>query len=100
MTLSGHLKTICSLKPFLPQNTLITEVHDFVTFHTDYSNSLLFGIADYNTNLLERIQNGAARAVTEDRNCGHVKIILHKWHRLSVKEHDYFKILLILYKYI
>ena len=35
-----HLKNICSVKPFLSQNTLITVVHAIVTSRIDYCNSV------------------------------------------------------------
>ena len=55
-----------NLGPFLSQDALITVVHVFVTPRIDHCNSLLYGIADYYINYLQRIQNGAARMVTNN----------------------------------
>ena len=61
-------------------------VRAFVTCRIDYCNSLLYGIADYNINRLQRIQSGAARLVTNNEKYSHVKIILHKLHCLPLKQ--------------
>ena len=63
-----HLKNFRSLKPFLSKDALIIVVHVFVTSCIDYFNSLLYVIADYNISRLQRIQNGAARMVTNMEN--------------------------------
>ena len=39
-----HLKNICSLKPLLSREALVTVVHAFVTSHIDYCNSVLWHI--------------------------------------------------------
>ena len=93
-----HLKNIRSLKPFLSQDALITVVHAFVTSRIDYCNSLLYGIAGYNINRLQRIQNGAARLVRNNGKYSHVKIIPQKLHWLPVKQRIHFKILITTYR--
>ena len=89
---------ITILRTFVVLIALITLVHAFVTYCTDYFNSLLYDIADYNINRLQRIQNGAARMVTNNGKYSHVKIILHKLHWLPVKRCVDFKILITTYK--
>jgi len=69
-----HLKNIHCLKAFLTQEALVTVVHAFVTSRIDYCNSLLYGISDYNINRLQRIQNSAARLVTNTRKYDSVSI--------------------------
>jgi len=59
-----HCKNSQCLKAFLIQEALVNIVHTFVTSRKDYCNSLLYGISDYNINRLQRIQNSAARIVT------------------------------------
>ena len=59
-----HLKNIHCLNAFLTQETLVTVVHAFVTSRIDYCIFLLYCISDYNINRLQRIQNSAARIVT------------------------------------
>jgi glycogen synthase len=60
------------LKAFLTQKTLVTVVHAFVTSRIDYCNSLLYGISDYNTNRLQRIQNSTAPIVTNTKTYDHI----------------------------
>ena len=93
-----HLKNIHCLKAFLTQESLLTVVHAFVTSRIDYCNSLLYGISDYNINRLQRIQNSAARIVTNTRKYDHITPILQKLHWLPVRQRIHFKILLITYK--
>jgi len=73
-----HLKNIHCLKAFLPQESLVTVVHAFVTSRIDYSNSLLYGISDYKINRLQRNYNSTARIVTNTRKYNHIALILQK----------------------
>ena len=93
-----HLKNIRSLKPFLSEEALVTVVHAFVTSRIDYCNSLLYGISEHNIDRLQRIQNSAARMVTNTRKYSHVKPVLQKLHWLPVKQRIHFKILVTTYK--
>jgi len=95
---SYHFKNIHCLKAFLKQEALITVVHAFVTSCIDYCNSLLHGISDYNINRLQRIQNSAARIITNTRKYDHITPILQNLHWLPVRQRIHFKILLITYK--
>jgi len=93
-----NLKYIYCLKAFLTQESLVTVVHAFVTSRIDYCNSLLYGISDYNIDRLQRIQNSAARIVTNTRNYDHITPILQNLHWLPVRQCIHFTILLITYK--
>ena len=95
-----HLKNIRSLKPFLDTGALITVVHAFVTSRIDYCNSLLYGISNYNINRLQKIQNCAARIVTNTGKYDHITPFLKKLHWLPVRFRISYKILLITYKII
>ncbi|KAK2170581.1 hypothetical protein LSH36_2g17002, partial [Paralvinella palmiformis] len=75
-------------------DALVTVVHAFVTSRIDYCNSLLYGISDYNINRLQRIQNSAARIVTNTRKYDHITLILQKLHWLPVGHRIHFKMLL------
>jgi len=88
-----HLKNIHCLKAFMTQDALVTVVHAFVTSLIDYCNSLLFGISDYNINHLQRIQNSAARTVTNTPKYNHITPILQTLHRLPVRQRIHFKII-------
>ena len=87
-----HLKNIHCLKAFLTQEALVTVIHAFVTSRIDYCNSLLYGISDYDINGLQRIQNSAARIVTNTRKCHLITPILQTLHWLPVRQRIHFKI--------
>ena len=93
-----HLKNIHCLKTLSTPEALVTVVHAFVTSRIDYCNSLLYGISDYNINRLQRIQNSAARTITNTRKYDHITPILQKLHWLPVRQRIHFKILLITYE--
>ena len=86
------------LKAFLTQESLATVAHAFVTSRIDYCNSLLYDISHYNINRLQRIQNSTACVVTITQKYAHITLMLQKLHWLPVRQHIYFKILLITYK--
>ena len=92
-----HLKNIHLLKAFLTQESLVTVVHAFVTSRIDYCNSLSYGISDYNINRIQRIQNMAARIVTNTRKYHHITTILQNPHCQPASERIHFKIVLITY---
>ena len=59
---------------------------------------MLYGISDYNINRLQRIQNSAARIMTNTQIYDHIVPILQNLLRLPLRQRIYFKILLIIYK--
>jgi hypothetical protein len=59
-----QLLTSPVIKAFLIQTSLVAVVHHFVTTRINYCIFLLYGISDYNSNLIQRIQNGAALVAT------------------------------------
>jgi len=80
-----HLMNTHCLKTLLTQETLVTIVHAFVTYSIYYCNSLVYGISDYTINRLQRIQNSAARILTNTRKYDHITPILQKLLWLPVK---------------
>jgi len=78
-----HLKNIHCLKAFITQEALVTVVHAFVASRIDYYNCLLYGISDYNINQLQRIQNNAARIVTNTGKYNHITSIIQNLHWLD-----------------
>jgi len=93
-----HLKNIRSLNPFLQPEALVTVTHAFITSRIDYCNSLLYGISQYNINRLQRIQNCAARIITNTKKYDHITPVLQKLHWLPVTQRINFKLLLLIYK--
>ena len=57
------LYKIRQIRKFLSPESTKTLVHAFVTSHLDYCNSLLFGVPKYQTELLQKVLNAAARLI-------------------------------------
>ena len=93
-----HLRNIRSLKPHLTPEALITVTHAFISSRIDYCNSLLYGIADQYLQKLQRIQNCAARIITNTPKYDHITPVLKSLHWLPVKHRVTYKILLLVYK--
>jgi len=68
-------------------------VHAFISTRLDYYNSLLYGISN---NLYRRVQNAAARLITNTRRCEH--ITSQQLHWLPVRQRVQFKIAVLVYK--
>jgi hypothetical protein len=109
MNMEGQIKSICqacylqlrnirSIQTFLSKEALSCLVHAFISSRLDYCNSLLFGAPDHLINKLQRIQNMAARIVTNTSKYDHITPILHSLHWLPVKYRIQYKILLLVYR--
>ncbi len=93
-----HLRNIRALKSYLTPAPLITVTHAFITSRIDYCNSLLYGIPELSIQKLQRIQNSAAKVITNTQKYNHITPVLKHLHWLPVKQRIVFKILLIAYK--
>lgn len=93
-----HLRNISRICPFLSWRTTEQLVHAFVSSRLDMGNALLFGISQTQLSRLQRIQNSAARLVTQTRRCDHITPVLRELHWLPVKWRIEFKILLQVYR--
>ncbi|XP_070840477.1 uncharacterized protein, partial [Chaetodon trifascialis] len=93
-----HLRNIAKIRHILSQNDAEKLVHAFVTSRLDYCNSLLSGCPNSLLNILQLLQNAAARVLTKTRKRDHISPILATLHWLPVKFRMEFKILLLTYK--
>ena len=97
-TAYSHLRNIRSLKPYLTHKALLTVTHAFITSRINYCNSLLYCVSDYNIRRLQKIQNCAARIITNTKRYDNITQVLRKLHWSPVRYRIQYKILLIIYK--
>ena len=64
----------------------------------DYCNSLLYGLPTINLNKLQRVQNAAARLISNTSRFDHITPTLINLHWLGVKSRIDFELLLIVFK--
>ena len=69
-------------------------VHAFIIGRIDYCNSLLFGVPSVHLLKLQRLQNAAARLISNVPRYSHITPVLCSLHWLPVKFRIDFKILL------
>ena len=93
-----HLRNIVKVREYLTVESTKALVHAFVTCPLDNCNSLLTGLPKYLITKLQRIQNCAARLVTQQPRAAHVSPILKALHWLPVDQRVVFKILLLTHK--
>ena len=68
-----HLRNLDTIRRFLSHNHCETLIHAFVTSRIDYCNSLLSGLPQQ---LLQHVQNAAARLLTYTKKHDHISPIL------------------------
>ena len=92
------LSNISKIRKYLNQNQAEKLVHAFVTSRIDHCNSLLYGIAQYDIDKLQRVLNAAARIVKRPKPDESTQDVLRSLHWLPVTNRIIYKILLITFK--
>ena len=92
-----HIFNIGKIRRYLTQEAAEQIVHAFITSKLDYCNSLLCGLPAASTKKLQRLQNIAARIVTQSR-AEHITPVLHSLHWLPVCQRIQYKVLLLVFK--
>ena len=109
MTLLPHINNTCKtafyyilnirrIRKYLSVKTARTFGHAVVIGRLDYCNSLLYGLPMKSISKLQRVQNTAARLITNTPRYDHVTPVLRSLHWLAVKERVTFKILTLSFK--
>ena len=93
-----HLHNIKRISKFLSHDSLSVLIHAFVTSRLDYCNSLLYGLPMTQITRLQRVQNAAARLISNTYRFDHITPILHQLHWLPVLYRINFKIILLTFK--
>ena len=95
-----HLCNIRRIQKYLSQESARTQVHAFIIGRIDYCNGLLFALPSFHLLKLQRLQNAAARLITNVPRYSHITPVLRSLHWLPVKFRIDFKILLLTFKVI
>ncbi|XP_070194477.1 uncharacterized protein [Littorina saxatilis] len=67
-----ELRRIGSIRHYLSEEAALTLVSAFILFRLDYWNALLYGCPQYLLNMLQKLQNNAARLVLRVRKSEHI----------------------------
>ena len=109
LRMDTHVRTVCKkafyqlhlirkVRRFISEDTARTFVQANVTSLMDYCNGLLVGLPASLLNLLQRVQNSAARVVKQLPRACHITPVLKDLHWLPVKYRVDYKILLLTFK--
>ena len=95
---SYYIRQLWQVRDSLTRPACETLVHAFITSRLDYCNAVLAGASKTVLNVLQLIQNAAARVITRGRRWQHITPILLDLHWLRVQERVTFKLALLVYK--
>ena len=109
MSLSHHINNTCklafysihnirSIRKYLSVEASRTLVHSVVMGRLDYCNSLLYGLPAKSLSKLQRVQNAAARLITNTPKYNHVTPVLRTLHWLPIKQRVIYKIVIMSFK--
>ena len=98
LMLNFHLKSVGSIRQYINTDACKILTHALVTSRLDYSNSLLFGLTHCVISCLQRVQNTAARIVTQTRKRDHITPVLRLLHWLPLQYRLRFKVCLHVYR--
>lgn len=86
------------IRKYLTLEATKTLIQALVIGRLDYCNGLLYGLPQVQINKLQRVQNTAARLVSNTSRFSHISPVLYQLHWLPVKYRIMFKIILITFK--
>ncbi len=93
-----HLRALSHIRRYLDEATANTIATSIISSRLDYCNSLFTGLSDYNFLRLQRIQNRAARIVTNSRGPVSCSALLKQLHWLPVPNRVDYKVALLTFK--
>ena len=94
------LRVLREAKPFIPHNTFITLVVQFVLSKLDYCNSLLTDVSGRTLHRYQNVLNAAARLISGSMTSEHITPVLKSLHWLKIPYRISYKISSIIYKVI
>ena len=104
--MNGHIGKICGkafrglynikqIRKFLTVQSTETLVNAFISSHFDHYNAFLFGLPKYQLDLLQNVQNAAARVIFQILKFDHITPALIDLHWLPVTFRVQFKLLIL-----
>ena len=93
-----HIHNIRRILKYLFKDCRQSLVHAYTTSRLDYCNRILYGLPKYQLSKLQRIQNMAARLITDTMRFDHINPVLYNLNWLPVNYRIQFKILMITFK--
>lgn len=93
-----NLFNIGKIRNHLTDDQAKTVIHAYVTSKLDANNALLAGTSTTLQIQLQRVQNAAAKLITQKKKHDHVTPLLHDLHWLPIEDRIIFKVLLLTYK--
>lgn len=87
-----HLRRIREIRHYLPISSRILLSRALILSRTDYCNSVLWGLPDYQLSRLQRVINASARMIFGARYGDHISLLLkEKLHWLRIPERVAYK---------
>jgi hypothetical protein len=96
-TCSFHLRALGQLRPRINKKTANAAAVAIIQSRLDYCNSCLWGLPQNQLERLQKVQNTAARIVTQVRKHDHITPVLKELHWLPVRKRIDHKILSLAY---
>ena len=93
-----NIFNIRRIRKFFTYETAKILVNSLVISRLDYCNSLLYGLPTIHLNKVRRVQNAAARLISNTSRFDHITPTLINLHWLPIKSRIDFKLLLIVFK--
>ncbi|KAF7246492.1 PDZ domain-containing RING finger protein 4, partial [Varanus komodoensis] len=93
-----QLWLIHQLRPYLEYDCLATVTHALVTSRLDFCNALYVGLPLKTVQILQLVQNRAARLLTGTGRYVHMTPVLRQLHWLPIEVRAQFKVLVMTYK--
>ena len=92
------LKNISKIRRVLDIDTTKMLVCSLIFSRLDYCNSLLVGLPSNVTDLLQKVQNKAARIITLSKGRDHITPVLKQLHWLPISKRIEYKVLCYIYR--
>ena len=93
-----YLQNMIKIRKYLTLDSTRCLVHSLIMRRLDYCNSLLYGFPRNNINKLQRLQNMAARLITNTPRFCHITPVLRQLHWLPIGVRIKFKVILKKFK--